>query len=71
VLVDLERLPEPEKVLDALAVLMRPQAVLVITALAALPSDEIQARGFTMLSRPISIAEIVAAANRAVSRGQP
>jgi hypothetical protein len=64
-IVDLDGLPEPEQVLDSLAVLMQPHAVLVVTAVGTVPLDQLQARGFSVLSRPISIADVVGAASRA------
>jgi hypothetical protein len=58
-LVDLQSLPDPETVLDGLKTLMRPDAVLVLTAMHTLPEDAIRRRGFAVLQRPLDIRRIV------------
>lgn len=62
VIVDLRGLPEPRRVLDGLCRLVPPGRVLVLTALGTLPIEEIQQLGCRALPRPVSIAQIVAAA---------
>jgi hypothetical protein len=64
--VDLQELPEPEHVLNDLAMMMEPGRVLVVTATGAVTPDEIQARGYRVLRRPISIGEIAAAVDGAL-----
>jgi hypothetical protein len=66
VIVDLQGLPEPHIVLDELAVLIKPEHVLVVTALGTLAADDIRDRGFHLVSRPASIGDIVTAARRIV-----
>jgi hypothetical protein len=61
-IVDLRGLPNPTEVLDGLRVLMKPERVLVLTALGTVPIEEIVRTGFAVLNRPASIKEVVAAA---------
>ena len=58
-LVDLQGLPEPGEVLNDLRVLMKPERVLVLTAIGALSAADVQRRGFRIISRPTMIADIV------------
>jgi hypothetical protein len=62
VIVDLQGLPNPREVLDGLRVLMKPNRVLVLTALGSVASDEIEPAGFRALRRPASIDDVVRAA---------
>jgi len=66
--VDVKGLDEPERVLRDLAVLMRPDRVLVVTAAATISPSEIAALGFHVLSRPLTIAAIVGAVTEAFHR---
>lgn len=61
VIVDLHGLPEPDKVLGELRVVIEPARVLVVTALGTMTSEEIRGLGFHAITRPASIREIVAA----------
>jgi hypothetical protein len=61
-LVDLKGLPDPVNVLNDLHVLMKPDRVLVLTALGTTPVSEIERLGFHIVSRPVLIANIVGAA---------
>src|SRR5919109_2293318 len=58
-LVDLQGLPEPAEVLNELRVLMKPERVLVLTAIGTLSAADVERRGFRIISRPIMIADIV------------
>lgn len=69
VIVDLQGLPEPHTVLDDLAVLIKPEHVLVVTALGTVTANEIRDRGFHLVSRPASVGEIVAAVSRLLRVG--
>jgi DNA-binding response OmpR family regulator len=69
-IVDLQGLPQPDRVLADLRVLMKPGRVLVLTALGAVPRDQIERFGFRMVHRPIQIAEVVATAARAIREGR-
>ena len=62
VIIDLHGLEEPHTVLAELRVLFKPEAVLVITALGTIASEEIRRLGFRVIARPTSVGEIVAAA---------
>src|SRR5712691_12420636 len=66
VIVDLQGLPEPDRVLNDLKVLMKPHLVLVLTALGTVAPSQIHALGFRVVGRPIPIASVVAAAARAI-----
>src|SRR5262245_51036184 len=60
-LVDLQGLPASDRVLRDLGVLMAPERVLVLTALATTPPKNIERMGFHVLARPMSIEQIVRA----------
>jgi hypothetical protein len=62
-LVDLKGLPDPVSVLNDLRVLMKPDRVLVLTALGTAPAAEITRLGFHTVFRPIRIADVVGAAH--------
>jgi len=62
VIVDLQRLPNPREVLDGLRVLMRPERVLVLTALGSVTPAELESAGFRTLRRPASVDDVVRAA---------
>jgi hypothetical protein len=61
-IVDLKGLPNPQEVLTELRVLMKPDRVLVLTALGTLPPPEMERLGFHVLTRPVTVEDIVAAA---------
>lgn len=70
VIVDLQGLPGPENVLRDLKVLMKPDRVLVLTALGTLGPEEVARLGFPhVVSRPIAIADLVRAAAQYASWG--
>ena len=62
VIIDLHELADPEAVLDEAAVLLRPDRVLVVTALGTLAPDAVRRRGFHVVSRPATVGDIAAAA---------
>jgi DNA-binding NtrC family response regulator len=66
VIIDLHALPEPDRVLNDLKILMKPNRVLVLAAMGTVPADEIRTGGFHVVSRPIAIGKVVAAAARAI-----
>jgi hypothetical protein len=68
-IVDLKGLPTPQDVLRDLRVLMPPNRVLVLTALATARASDIERLGFRTLSRPIVIKDIVDAAVAAMMNG--
>jgi hypothetical protein len=61
-IVDLKELPNSRDVLADLRVLMKPERVLVVTALGSVPPVEIERFGFHVLTRPVTVQEIVTAA---------
>jgi hypothetical protein len=65
-IVDLKGLDEPEQVLRDLAVLMKPQRVLILTAIATVPLSEISGLGFHVIRRPFTIAAVVRAVTLAL-----
>jgi DNA-binding response OmpR family regulator len=66
-IVDLQGLPQPEQVLEDLKVLMPPGRVLVLSALGTVPGEVIERLGFSHVKRPIVVADVVAAARKAMS----
>jgi hypothetical protein len=70
-LVDLKGLPDPDSVLHDLRVLMKPERVLVLTALGTTSPANIERMGFHALSRPIAIEQVVRAAADAVRSVAP
>lgn len=65
-LLDLQGLPDPVNVLNDLRVLMKPERVLVLTAMGTVPPLDVERLGFRMLSRPLVIGDIVRAAADAI-----
>ena len=59
VLVDLKDLPDAGQVLNDLRVLMKPERVLVLTAIGTVAPADVERLGFRMLSRPIAIEHVV------------
>ena len=59
--IDLHELAGPRQTLDEVRFVMPPERVLVVTAAGTVPSDEIQRLGFTVIARPATVAQIVAA----------
>jgi hypothetical protein len=60
-IVDLQGLPEPERVLNDLGILMKRDRVLVLTAMNTVPPEAIERLGFRVLKRPVSIGDVVTA----------
>jgi hypothetical protein len=65
-IVDLKGLDEPEQVLRDLAVLMKPERVLVLAATATVAPSELSRLGFCVLNRPLTIAAVVRAVTLAL-----
>ncbi|HEX6465573.1 MAG TPA: hypothetical protein VFZ98_14020 [Vicinamibacterales bacterium] len=70
-LVDLKGLPRPACVLNDLRALMKPERVLVLTALGTVPESDIERLGFHVVSRPIVIRDVVKAARHAIRSQAP
>jgi len=65
-IVDVQGLPDPFTVLADLRVLMKPEQVLVLTALGTVPVAEVERLGFHALQRPITIEDVVRTAARLI-----
>jgi len=66
-IVDLQQLENPTEVLDWLRVLMKPDHVLVLTALGTVPPEDIERAGFRTMHRPASIERVVAEVRAALA----
>jgi DNA-binding response OmpR family regulator len=66
-ILDLQGLEHPGEVLRATRALMTPGRVVVLAALGTLARSEIEALGFRVLARPVSVDHVVAAARRAIA----
>ena len=64
--VDVKGLDDAERVLRDLAVLMKPDRVLVLTATATVPLAEFSRLGFRVVRRPVTIAAVVSAVKEAL-----
>ena len=58
-IVDLKDLPDPQSVLRDLRVLMKPERVLVLSAMGTMPAADIAGLGFRVIPRPFVIEELV------------
>lgn len=65
-IVDLKSLPDPERVLDDLRVLMKPDRVLVVSAAGTISRPDIERRGFHALPRPVVIDDVVGAVRQLI-----
>ena len=70
-LIDLHGLPDPRETLDEVHFVIPPERVLVVTALGSLAGAEVRQLGFTVIERPATIGQIVAATGALVSRTSP
>jgi DNA-binding response OmpR family regulator len=59
VIVDLQELPDAERVLDELQSSIQPRHILVLTALGTISPDQLRTHGFHTLARPAAVSEIV------------
>jgi DNA-binding response OmpR family regulator len=69
VIVDLQGLANATEVLNELRHMMKPERVLVFTALGTLPAAEMQRWGFHTIARPVTIGNIVDKATALVRAG--
>ena len=65
-IVDLQGLPDPDRVLADLHVLMPPGHVLVLTALGTVTADRVKRLGFRVMNRPFEVSGVVATALEAI-----
>jgi DNA-binding NtrC family response regulator len=70
VVVDLQQLADPKMVLRELHTLFTPDRVLVLSGVGTVPSAELHRFGFEVVSRPIAIEAVVAAASRLVEKAR-
>lgn len=70
-LVDLKGLPNPHEVLEGLRVLMKPDHVLVLTAIGTISPEDVRTLGFRAIARPVAIRDVVGAAAAALREIQP
>jgi len=66
--IDLHELPRPRETLEEVRIVLPPDRVLVVTALGSLTGAEVSALGFTVIERPVTIGQIVAATGALLSR---
>ena len=69
-LIDLKGLPDPVRFLSDVRALMKPDRVLVLTALGTTPEAEIRRLGFRTISRPIVVKDVVDAVRAAIRFNQ-
>jgi hypothetical protein len=67
-LIDLHELPNPRETLDEVRFVLPPERVLVVTALGSLTAEEVQACGFHVIERPVSIGQIASETAALLSR---
>jgi hypothetical protein len=60
-IVDLHGLPEPREALDEIRGVIPAERVVVVTALGTISADEVRTLGFRVVSRPVTVGNIVAA----------
>src|SRR5215510_8891456 len=60
-LIDLKDLPDPNSVLHDLAVLMKPERVVVLSAAGTMPIADVEQLGFRVVPRPFIIEDLVRA----------
>ena len=66
-IVDLKDLPDPQAVLRDLRLLMKPEQVLVLSAIGTIPRAEIERFSFHIVPRPFVIEELVREVRRVMS----
>ena len=68
-LVDLKDLPDPQDVLRDLRVLMKPERVLVLTAIGTIPREDIERLGFHVMPRPFVIEDLIREVRKVTATG--
>jgi ActR/RegA family two-component response regulator len=69
-IVDLKDLPGPGDVLNDLRVLMKPERVLVLTAIGTIAPADVERLGFRARARPFAVADVVRAAANVIGTDQ-
>src|SRR5919198_4948518 len=67
-IIDLKGLPHADDVLRDVRVLMKPDRVLVLTAMGTIAAEEVAALGFRSVSRPIALGDVVRHAAAAIEK---
>jgi hypothetical protein len=68
-LVDLKDLADPHDVLRDLRVLMKPERVLVLSAIGTVPREDIERLGFHVMPRPFVIEDVVREVRKVTTAG--
>jgi DNA-binding response OmpR family regulator len=68
-LVDLKDLADPQDVLRDLRVLMKPERVLVLSAIGTIPREDIERFGFHVVSRPFGIEDLLREVRKVTASG--
>jgi len=68
-LVDLKDLPDPQDVLRDLRVLMKPERVLVLSAIGTIPREDIERLGCHVMPRPFVIEDVVREVRKVMRTG--
>ena len=68
VVVDLRDLPDPQRVIDELAALARPEHSVIVMSLGSVAVDDLRRRGFHVVTRPTTVGEIAAIVGRLLQR---
>jgi hypothetical protein len=70
-IIDLRGLPAPHDALDEVRGVMPPDRVVVVTAMGTMTADEIRGLGFHVVTRPVAVRDVVAAAASVLSVSSP
>ncbi|HEX7797195.1 MAG TPA: hypothetical protein VF456_22695 [Vicinamibacterales bacterium] len=68
-LVDLKDLADPQDVLRDLRLLMKPERVLVLSAIGTIPREDIERLGFHVMPRPFVIEDVVREVRKVTATG--
>jgi hypothetical protein len=68
-LIDLKDLADPQDVLRDLRVLMKPERVLVLTAIGTIPREDIERLGFHVMPRPFVIEDLIREVRKVTATG--
>ncbi|HEU5255400.1 MAG TPA: hypothetical protein VFU28_05390 [Vicinamibacterales bacterium] len=64
IVIDLRDLPNPRATLDEVRLILPPNRVVVLMALGTVSEDEVRQLGFSMIDRPATVGNVVAAVGR-------
>lgn len=69
--IDLHELPTPRQTLEEVRFVLPPDRVLVVMALGTIASADVERLGFSLIERPATVAQIVAATAAVLRRAHP